>query len=72
MFMLFAKHEEAMWENCYENVPPLIIHVDNLTKSVNRKWKSDRPEIESTVGDHMSILYAKYQENVISSCWENC
>jgi hypothetical protein len=34
-------------ENFYENFLPLTIYVENLTKSVNRKWISNRPEIES-------------------------
>jgi hypothetical protein len=48
---------------------PLTINVENLTKSVNRKWMSDRPEIEShSMGPYEAMLYAKYQEALISSC----
>jgi hypothetical protein len=49
--MQYAKYQEAMIsncrENCYENFLPLTTNVENLTKSVNRKWMSNRPEIES-------------------------
>jgi hypothetical protein len=74
--MLYAKYQEAVisscWENCYENLLPLIINVENLTKSINRRWMSNRPEIRSHSMGHVSKVYAKYQEAVISSCWENC
>jgi hypothetical protein len=50
MLMLYAKYQEAVIsscrENCYENFLLLTINVENLTKSANRKWMSDRPEIE--------------------------
>jgi hypothetical protein len=52
VLMLYAKYQEAVisscWEeNFYEHFLPLTINVKNLTKSVNRKWISHRPEIES-------------------------
>jgi hypothetical protein len=32
----------------------------NITKSKNRKWMSDLPEIESKgIWDHVSMIYAK-------------
>jgi hypothetical protein len=36
----------SCWVNCYENFLPSTINVENLTKLANRKWMSDRPEIE--------------------------
>jgi hypothetical protein len=43
----------------------MTINVENLTKSVNRKWMS---KIESHgMGPRVNV-YAKYQEAVISSC----
>jgi hypothetical protein len=39
--------EFSCWENCYKNFLPMTINVENLTKPLNRKWMSDRPEINS-------------------------
>jgi hypothetical protein len=50
----------------------MIINVENLTKSVQEVDKHWIDLIYPTVWDHVSLLYAKYQEAVISSCWENC
>jgi hypothetical protein len=46
-----SKYQEAVtsscWEKCYKKFLPLTIYVENITKLVNRKWISHRPEIES-------------------------
>jgi hypothetical protein len=51
VLMMYAKYQETVisscWKNWYEIFLSLTINVENLTKSVNRKWMSDRPEMES-------------------------
>jgi hypothetical protein len=42
---MYTKYHEAV--KCYSNFLPLTIDVENLTKSVNRKWISNRPEMVS-------------------------
>jgi hypothetical protein len=54
---------------CYKNLLLLTINVEHLTKSVNRKWISDSPELGTTCKCSHNT---KYQEAVICSCWENC
>jgi hypothetical protein len=52
---MFTKYHEAV--NCFLNFLPLTIDVENLTKSVNRKWMSNRPEMESNnMGPHVNAV----------------
>jgi hypothetical protein len=60
-----TKYHEAVY--CYLNLLSLTIDVENLIKSVNRKWMSNRPEMEShKMGPHVNAVNPN-QEAVVSS-----
>jgi hypothetical protein len=45
-------------KKCYETFLPLTINVENLTKSVKRKWMKDSPEIDSyCMGPCVTAVY---------------
>jgi hypothetical protein len=55
---MYTKYHEAV--NCYLNILALTIDVENLTKSVNRKWMSNRPEMEChNMGPHVNAVNHK-------------
>jgi hypothetical protein len=49
----------------------LVKSMRELCQQTGSGWATDLKS-DPTVWDHMLMLYAKYQEAVISSCWENC
>jgi hypothetical protein len=68
---LYIKYHEAvmLWKKIYHW--PLMLKI--CEKWVNRKCVSaTNLKSNPTVWDHVSMLYVKYQEAVICSCWENC